>query len=764
MPDVPKEWSDDAAPAFDFVLVGAGAGGAPLAARLAERGYSVLVCEMGPERPTTPATAVVENTEVPLLHGEVTEDRRHALTFFVNHYGDPAAGPLDPKWHTPQAGSPADRASDETGVFYPRAQGVGGCTVHNAMITVSGPSEDWDRIAEATGDESWRGERMRAYFERLEHCRYNRPSWLREKLKRWFGIRTGWEDDRHGSGGWLETTVADFGPLLRDRHLLKVVKNAVLGAFRGGIMTLHDLFRLTWLADKSLPNLDPNHWRRMREAEEGVARIPCAITDKGTRSGSRERLLGVKAGPHAARLTILSGVFVTRLEYAPDAADVPRVVGVRVIPREHLYEADPNAVRVPEFETKDGWQAAERVVYCRKEVVLCGGAFNTPQLLMLSGIGPQDQLDEYKIGVVKLLDGVGKNLQDRYEVPVVAHLRERFETLAGLGTTSLLPVAAKDPLLKQWVDNPDGPAAARGLYATNGGLIALLKRSGVEDSVPDLFIFALAGYFPGYHVGYSRPAAFAGRLTPAQAAVPLTPEERAREDEQVVSKPHQIITWVILKARTRHHGGEVRLRSASPFRRPLINFRSFPLGPDDLDARALAQGVRFVQDFTSHAVRTGLYERVECPGLPDGADDAEVNQWVRAVAWGHHACGTCRIGPEESGGVVDARLRVHGVAGLRVADASVFPRIPGVFIVTNVYMLAEKAADILTEDHPLPEDTLPAACRTAWAAAPVLRSRPEYEARRTYPTELEAAEAALVRARRVRAGLTKTSTTPGGGS
>ncbi|MBN9521319.1 GMC family oxidoreductase [bacterium] len=763
MPDVPKEWSDPAAPVFDFVLVGAGAGGAPLAARLAERGYSVLICEMGPEKPPKPEGAAVENTEVPLLHAEVTEDRRHALTFYVNHFDAPAADPPDDKWHTPQAGSPHDRAEDETGLFYPRAQGVGGCTVHNAMITVSGQSEDWDRIAEATGDESWRGERMRAYFQRVERCHYNRPGWFARFLNRWLGVRTGWEDDRHGSAGWLDTTVADFGPLLRDRHLLKVVKNAVLGAFRSGIMTLYDLFRLSWLTDKSLPNLDPNHWRRMREAAEGVARIPCAITPRGVRAGPRERLLGAKAGPHADRLTLLTGVFVTRLEYAPAAVVGPRVVGVRIIPREHLYEADPNAVRVPEFKD-DGWKDAERVVYCRREVVLCGGAFNTPQLLMLSGVGPPAHLADHKIDVVKALDGVGENLQDRYEVPVVAHLRERFETLDKLGTTSLNPLVAQDPLLARWKDNPNGTAAERGLYATNGGLIALLKRSGQEDSVPDLFIFALAGYFPGYHVGYSRPAAFAGKLTPKEAAVPQTPEERAREDASVAKEPHKIVTWVILKARTRHHGGEVRLRSASPFRRPRINFRSFPQGADDQDARALVEGVRYVQHFTSRDVGPFLYERVECPGLKADATDDELNKWVRAVAWGHHACGTCRIGPEESGGVVDARLRVHGVAGLRVADASVFPRIPGVFIVTNVYMLAEKAADILTEDHPLPAHKLPAECRAALESTPLLRSRPEYEERRTYPSELEAAEAELVRMRRIQAGVTKATTMAGGGS
>lgn len=757
MPDVPKEWTDPAAPAFDFVLVGAGAGGAPLAARLAERGYSVLVCEMGPEKPAKPDAAAVENTDVPLLHAEVTEDKRHALTFFVDHFDNQTANPLDPKWHTPRSSTPADRTEDETGVFYPRAQGVGGCTVHNAMITVSGPSEDWDRVAEATGDESWRGERMRAYFQRVERCHYNRPTRGRRFLKR-FGVPTGWEGDRHGSAGWLDTTVADFGPLLRDKRLFKVVANAARGALRAGVETLRDLLRWGWFTDKSFPNLDPNHWRTMRTSAEGVARIPCAITPEGTRSGPRKRLLGVKDHPaHGARLRVLTGVLVTRLVYDSDPpGPAPRVVGVRLIPREHLYEADPAAGRVPEFD-QDKWKGHDVPVYCRREVVLCGGAFNTPQLMMLSGIGPGEHLAGHGIDVVKHLAGVGGNLQDRYEVPVVATVAGEFPSLAGLGTTSLPPVAGGDKHLTQWLAHPNGPAAARGLYATNGGLIALLKRSGQEDNVPDLFIFALAGYFPGYHVGYSRPAAFARQLTPAQAAVDLTPEQREAEDRAAAALPHKTITWLILKARTRHHGGEVRLRSASPFRRPRINFRSFPGGADDLDAQALVEGVRFVRGFVEAGVKAGTFEKVDCPDLDQFGGDE--NRWVRAVAWGHHACGTCRIGPEASGGVVDARLRVHGVAGLRVADASVFPRIPGVFIVANVYMLAEKAADLLTEDHPLAD--LPAECRTALQADPVLRSRPEYEQRRAYPAELEAAEAELVRRRRVQAGLESAPTQPG---
>ena len=75
--------------------------------------------------------------------------------------------------------------------------------------------------------------------------------------------------------------------------------------------------------------------------------------------------------------------------------------------------------------------------------------------------------------------------------------------------------------------------------------------------------------------------------------------------------------------------------------------------------------------------------------------DADLGEFVRSHAWGHHASCTCAIGPRQNGGVVDSDFRVHGVPGLRVVDASVFPRIPGFFIVSAVYMIGEKAADVI---------------------------------------------------------------------
>src|SRR5262249_38901309 len=123
----------------------------------------------------------------------------------------------------------------------------------------------------------------------------------------------------------------------------------------------------------------------------------------------------------------------------------------------------------------------------RREVILCGGAFNTPQLLMLSGIGPADHLGQLGIPVRVGLPGVGANLQDRYEVPVVATVTDRFSSLDGLTMSSTDP----DPQLRRWLATAGQRASRRGPYATNGGLVGIFKRSVQEDAAPDLFIFAL---------------------------------------------------------------------------------------------------------------------------------------------------------------------------------------------------------------------------------------------------------------------------------
>jgi choline dehydrogenase len=743
--EVRPEWTAAETTPFDFIVVGSGAGGAPLAARLVERGYHVLVVEMGTRAAGQGDDQKVDATRVPLLHGEVTEDPRHSLRFFVKHFEHDPDGSRDPKIHRPGPSSGGVRPQDEHGVFYPRAQGIGGCTVHNAMITICGPAEDWDEIAEATGDASWRGEKMRAYFERLEKCLYARPLTILGRLRQWLGGATGWEQGRHGDRGWLETQVADLHLVLDDKRLLRTVLGAAFASLDAGIERIGELLRVAFRG-RALPHLDPNHFETMRHSLEGLVQIPCAITADGERSGPRERLLATGMRPGCReRLTILTGTCVTEVVLERSDEDASpgrgyRATGIRCLPRAHVYEADPQAAA-----PGGAWRDELVTLHCRREVLLCGGAFNTPQLLMLSGIGDEEHLASCGIETRVALPGVGRNLQDRYEVPVIATVSDRFRSLDGLRLTSRLPAAGEDPALATWVKNAGRPAAERGVYATNGALLGIIRRSSHEDLAPDLFLFALAANFPGYAVGWSKPDA-------------LAPGPSSSSAEDGAADHKRTLTWLVLKARTRGREGFVKLRDAHPFRRPEIDFRSFPAARDDegavdpslldADLEAIREGVDFVKQILECGKEDGLVEDFELPGREAFDSDGE---WVKNVAWGHHACGTCRIGADDdAAAVLDGRFRVRGVSGLRVVDASVFPRIPGFFIVTNVYMAAEKAADVIAEDHPLAE--LPPDAAVALECEPILRSRRERAARLAYPVELEAQEAALIARRRRQAG------------
>jgi choline dehydrogenase-like flavoprotein len=324
-----------------------------------------------------------------------------------------------------------------------------------------------------------------------------------------------------------------------------------------------------------------------------------------------------------------------------------RAIGVEYLKGARLYRADANP-------SPDRGELHE--VRASREVILAGGAFNTPQLLMLSGIGPSEVLLRHGIEVRVDLPGVGKNLQDRYEVGVVNRMKEDWQVLRGA------KFARDDPQYQQWADK------RKGVYTTNGAVLGVVKRSRRDRPLPDLFCFAVLGLFRGYFPTYS--ALFAKHLN--------------------------YLTWAILKAHTNNRAGEVTLRSSDPRDTPSVNFRYFDEGNDTTgeDLNAVVDGIKFARSMTERLKRDRLIVEEELPGEHVQSDN-ELKDFVRYNAWGHHASCTCAIGPKDRNGVLTSDFRVHDTQGLRVVDASVFPRIPGFFIVSAIYMIAEKAADVI---------------------------------------------------------------------
>ncbi len=181
----------------DYVIVGSGAGGGTLAARLAEAGKRVVVLEAGGDPRDGPG--LPEDYDVPAFHTLASEHPAMRWDFFVQHYADAARQRRDPKLQP-------------DGIYYPRAGTLGGCTAHNAMILMAPPDSDWDRIAALTGDGSWRGADMRRYFQRLEACRY-RPLWRAL-------ARSGLDATGHGWDGWLPNERAMPRQVVEDHRLI----------------------------------------------------------------------------------------------------------------------------------------------------------------------------------------------------------------------------------------------------------------------------------------------------------------------------------------------------------------------------------------------------------------------------------------------------------------------------------------------------------------------------------------------------------------
>jgi choline dehydrogenase len=610
---------------YEYIVVGSGAGGGTVASRLAEAGRSVLLLEAGGDPrqlsgsdPIQPdSNRLPHDYDVPAFHAFAAENEAMKWDFFVRHYSDDDFQKLDSKYVEESEGKRVD------GILYPRAGTLGGCTAHNAQILIYPDNSDWKYIQELTGDSSWAPDRMRSYFERLENCHHRPLQRLLSKL--------GINPTRHGWKGWLNTEKAIPKTAMEDVNLFDTIADCAKVALLHSGHTVRSTGGLlqSWA--------DPNDWRPETEHLSGISYTPLTTKDHA-RSGVRERILTV-ARNHP-NLALRLNVLATRVLL--DEGN--RATGVEFLQGERLYRAS----------SKPAAEAGElHKVHASKEVILAGGAFNSPQLLMLSGIGPREALERHGIKMRVNLPGVGRNLQDRYEVPVVN--RMDFPEWRVYENVKFSP---GDPQFAQW------QRSRSGIYTTNGSVLSVFKHSPVADGPPDLFCMALLMDFRGYYPNYSK--AFAEKLN--------------------------YLTWVVLKAHSRNRAGEVTLRSADPRDMPDIKFRFFEQGGEkDLDA--VVDGIRFVRKLTA-GLRgiNGMVEEV--PG--DGVEsDDELKSFIRKNAWGHHASCTCAIGPRENDGVLGSDFRVHGTSGLRVVDASIFPRIPGTFIVSAIYIAAEKAADVI---------------------------------------------------------------------
>jgi choline dehydrogenase len=365
---------------------------------------------------------------------------------------------------------------------------------------------------------------------------------------------------------------------------------------------------------------DPNG-----QEQTGISRMEATIGDGQRASTARAYLHPAKARPN---LTIETGALTCRV-----LIERGKAVGV-----EHLRGGQLSRARA------------------NREVILSAGAYNSPQLLMLSGIGPADHLAAVGVKPIHDLPGVGENLSEHPNV--VNDYKARCKD----GLTKFLRLDRAAMQTARWYLRHDGVFASNGATAN----IFLRTRPGLER--PDVQIVCMS----------------------VSTATDLWFPKLTRQPVYTFSAR--------IGALQPQSRGWVRLRSASPHDKPRIQFNMFAV-KEDLDT--MVRGLRACREIYRQSPQREMIEREIFPG-EHVAEDSTLADVIRAHASHRsHPVGTCRMGID-AGAVVDAELRVHGIKGLRIVDASVMPEVPSGNTNIPCIMIGEKASDMIRGRQPPP--------------------------------------------------------------
>jgi len=395
--------------------------------------------------------------------------------------------------------------------------------------------------------------------------------------------------DFHGTGGPIQASPTIYPEMLFEAH-----KAAAIAAGYGF-------------------NDDPNG-----VAQEGLARME-QTTGSGVRSSSARAYLHSVLS--RGNLTVETGALTTRV-----LIEKGRAVGVE-------YAQDGRLVRA----------RAER------EVIVCGGSYNSPQILMLSGIGPADHLKSVGITPLHDLPGVGQNLGEH---PNILNI---YKARGKVGFTRFLRLDRAAAQVMRWYADHGGP------FATNGAAANLFLRTRDGLDRPDVQCIAMT-------LSNSAELWFPGATAAPNYCFSIR-----------VGALHPLSR------------GWVKLRSANPADHPRILFNMFA-EKSDLDT--MVRGVRACRELYAQKPLADMIECELAPGDAKQSDD-DIAAFIRANA-GHrsHPVGTCRMGIDDMA-VVDAQLRVRGIEGLRVADASIMPELPSGNTNLPTIMIGEKTADMI---------------------------------------------------------------------
>ncbi|PFH59501.1 hypothetical protein XA68_12261 [Ophiocordyceps unilateralis] len=326
-----------------------------------------------------------------------------------------------------------------------------------------------------------------------------------------------------------------------------------------------------------------------------------------------------------------------------------------------------------------GSKGRERRFFADREVILAQGVFESPKLLMLSGVGPKAELSRHGIRTIVDSPHVGRNLFDHPAVPFVLRVKDQF----GMDGVLLRQGPQNEAVTAEYRDHHSGPVGS--------GLLELVG-------------------FPRIDSYLTKDAAYRRAKEANGGLDPFSPQGQPHFELDFVCMFGSAFQWhypvpskgsyttvVVDLVRPISEPGEVTLKSADPMAPPEINLNFFA---DDLDIIAMREGIRFSYDVLTKGDDFKDIILDQYPwDMPLDSDEEMKRAVLDRCQTAFHPCGTARLSKTISQGVVDSRLRVHGVKNLRVIDASIMPLIPDCRIQNSVYMIGEKGADMIKEDH-----------------------------------------------------------------
>ncbi|KAK3377546.1 hypothetical protein B0H63DRAFT_220495 [Podospora didyma] len=575
---------------YDYIVIGGGTAGLPVAARLAESGASVAVVEAG-------GFYEVDNGNYSIIPW-------YAVTMpLLSDAPDYARQPLM-DWDlltVPQVSARGQTA------HYPAGKTLGGSSAHNTLAYIRIPKGTHQRWADGVGDEVYEWENMLRYYRRS--CTLHAPDWGKRKMPNASFEFDGsiCDSDPKGKGGRGE------GPIQVSWS------NWVDPA-------------TTWLA-RGIQSVIPMSKEGFNSGKtEGTsAWSSCTVNPKWAERSSATEYL--KGAIEDTEIMVYHHTQALRIGF------------------DGGKKAD--SVRV-------STQGLEYTLTAGKEVILSAGVFHSPQLLMVSGIGPKSVLSSHGIPVIADLPGVGQGMQDQV-VSQVSWGLGTIPTTSGL----IRNPANREKILRQYLDHGEGP-----LTFAAGGYISFEKvpsslRAGLSQRTRDLLDTALSPDWP--EVEYI-----------GNAVVNFTTGETTG-----------IIGIILLHPFSR---GKVTISSANISDPPVIDPGWLT---DPADGEILITAIKRARQFWNTSALTSVKTGPELQPGAQVVSDADLLRYIKnacTTIW--HASGTCRMGKNSSdGAVVDSKGRVFGVSGLRVVDASVLPFALPTHPTSVIYALAEKIAE-----------------------------------------------------------------------